>query len=66
VESKALVDVRSQWPSFGGSHLVRARIANWGERWEVAEIYDSMNYLGTGLFAGLAFWWLRTGSSSAH
>ena len=27
-------------------------------RWLAAGGYDSANYLGTGLFAGLAFWWL--------
>ena len=27
-----------------------------GSRWEAAGVHDSMNYLGTGLFAGLAFW----------
>ena len=36
-----------------------------GARWETAGIYDSMNYLGTGLFAGLAFWWLSEGRSNA-
>ena len=36
-----------------------------GARWEAAGFYDSVNYLGTGLFAGLAFWWLTKGKSHA-
>ena len=34
-------------------------------RWEAAGLYDSINYLGTGLFGGLAFWLLRKGSANA-
>jgi hypothetical protein len=28
-------------------------------RWEHAGFFDSLNYLGSGLLAGLAFYWLR-------
>jgi len=29
-------------------------------RWMSSGSYDSLNYLGSGLLAGLAFWWLST------
>lgn len=37
-----------------------------GDRWNHAGIYDSLNYLGTGVFAGLAFWCFLRARENAH
>jgi hypothetical protein len=33
-------------------------------RWQSAGFYDSLNYLGSGLVAGLLFWWFQRRSPS--
>ena len=63
----------TRWWMFAGGGLILA-IPIWyllvspigGDRWNHAGIYDSLNYLGAGVFAGLAFWWLLRGKANAH
>lgn len=35
-------------------------------RWAQSGLYDSLNYLGSGLAAGLAYWWLCRKTGSRH
>lgn len=55
----------TQWWQFGIAGFICA-LPMWRElaepfssvRWEQSGLYDSLNYLGSGLGGGLAYWWI--------